>query len=202
MDSTVLYAEGRDGGPVTQRDEETASPYNTYLHKGLPPTPTCFPSPAALAAAISPPPGSWLYFVVVEANGTKRSPTPTPSSRPTRSWPNSAVSERRRSGTPGPVGRHDRGGCRRGPVQHSLSPLLHNTAFAELGVDWVSVGFPVPAGEATGCPGRHAGPRDPWPLGHHAPQGGGRGIGRPAERTGRAAAVGELRDQRRWGALR
>ena len=32
------------------------------------------------------------------------------------------------------------------PVAHSLSPLLHNTAFAELGLDWVSVGFPVPAG--------------------------------------------------------
>ena len=34
------------------------------------------------------------------------------------------------------------------PVAHSLSPLLHNTAFAALGVDWVSVGFPVPAGQA------------------------------------------------------
>ncbi len=32
------------------------------------------------------------------------------------------------------------------PVAHSLSPLLHNTAFAELGVNWVSVGFRVPAG--------------------------------------------------------
>jgi shikimate dehydrogenase len=34
------------------------------------------------------------------------------------------------------------------PVAHSLSPLLHNTAFAELGLDWVSVGFRVPAGHA------------------------------------------------------
>ena len=34
------------------------------------------------------------------------------------------------------------------PVAHSLSPLLHNTAFAELGLDWVSVGFPVKAGQA------------------------------------------------------
>jgi len=33
------------------------------------------------------------------------------------------------------------------PVGHSLSPLLHNTAFAALGIDWVSVGFPVAAGE-------------------------------------------------------
>jgi shikimate dehydrogenase len=34
------------------------------------------------------------------------------------------------------------------PVAHSLSPLLHNTAFAALGLDWVSVGFPVAAGQA------------------------------------------------------
>ena len=30
------------------------------------------------------------------------------------------------------------------PVAHSLSPRLHNAAFAELGLDWVSVGFAVP----------------------------------------------------------
>ena len=34
------------------------------------------------------------------------------------------------------------------PVDHSLSPLLHNTAFVEMGLDWVSVGFPVAAGQA------------------------------------------------------
>lgn len=32
------------------------------------------------------------------------------------------------------------------PVSHSLSPLLHNTAFTEMGLDWASVAFPVPAG--------------------------------------------------------
>ncbi len=32
------------------------------------------------------------------------------------------------------------------PVAHSLSPLLHNTAFAEMGLDWVSVGFRVGSG--------------------------------------------------------
>jgi shikimate dehydrogenase len=34
------------------------------------------------------------------------------------------------------------------PVDHSLSPLLHNTAFVEMGLDWVSVGFSVAAGQA------------------------------------------------------
>jgi len=37
------------------------------------------------------------------------------------------------------------------PIDHSLSPLLHNTAFAALGLDWVSVGFRVPDGSAAGA---------------------------------------------------
>jgi UPF0755 protein len=71
MDSTVLYAEGRDGGTVTSADLQTRTPYNTYLNKGLTPTPICFPSRAALQAALSPPVGSWLYFVVVQKDGTE-----------------------------------------------------------------------------------------------------------------------------------
>ncbi len=35
------------------------------------------------------------------------------------------------------------------PVTHSLSPVLHNAAFAALGLDWVSVPFRVPAGEGS-----------------------------------------------------
>ncbi len=71
MDSTVLYAEGRDGGPVTSKDLRIQSPYNSYLNKGLTPTPICFPSRTALEAALHPPPGSWLFFVVVESDGTE-----------------------------------------------------------------------------------------------------------------------------------
>ncbi len=71
MDSTVLYSEGRDGGPVTKADLALHSPYNTYLNKGLTPTPICFPSEAALRATLNPPPGTWLYFVVVQKDGTE-----------------------------------------------------------------------------------------------------------------------------------
>ena len=33
------------------------------------------------------------------------------------------------------------------PVRHSLSPALHNAAFAALGLDWTYVAFEVPAGQ-------------------------------------------------------
>lgn len=33
------------------------------------------------------------------------------------------------------------------PVRHSLSPVLHNTAYEALGLDWVYVAFELPAGE-------------------------------------------------------
>ena len=69
MDSTVLYALGQDGGPVTSQDLKTQSPYNTYLNTGLTPTPICMPSMDALRAAVDPPPGGWLYFVLVQKNG-------------------------------------------------------------------------------------------------------------------------------------
>ncbi len=71
MDSTVLYAEGRDGGPVTPADEATPTPYNTYLNTGLTPTPICFPSALALRAALHPPAGDWLYFELTSPDGSE-----------------------------------------------------------------------------------------------------------------------------------
>ena len=69
MDSTVLYALGQDGGGVTAQDLKIQSPYNTYLNTGLTPTPICMPSMDALRAAVDPPAGAWLYFVLVQKNG-------------------------------------------------------------------------------------------------------------------------------------
>ncbi len=71
MDSTVLYSEHRDGGRVTPADLALDTPYNTYRHAGLTPTPICFPSKASLQAALAPTPGNWLYFVVVSKDGTE-----------------------------------------------------------------------------------------------------------------------------------
>jgi len=66
LDSTVKYVNGLDG-KLTTTDKERAqdSPYNTYLHAGLPPTPINGPGKAALDAAAHPASGSWLYFVAV-----------------------------------------------------------------------------------------------------------------------------------------
>ncbi len=70
MDSTVLYALGQDGGQVTAADEHYNSPYNSYLHAGLPPTPICTSSRAALSATMNPPEGAWLFFTLVSKDGT------------------------------------------------------------------------------------------------------------------------------------
>jgi UPF0755 protein len=71
MDSTVLYALGQDGGTVTPQDLQLQTPYNTYLNKGLTPTPICSPSVNALRAAVDPPPGGWLFFELVNKDGTE-----------------------------------------------------------------------------------------------------------------------------------
>jgi UPF0755 protein len=71
MNATVLYSLGQDGGTVTPGDLKLQTPYNTYLNLGLTPTPICSPSPQALSAAVHPPAGSWLYFVLVKKDGTE-----------------------------------------------------------------------------------------------------------------------------------
>ncbi|MFE9371121.1 endolytic transglycosylase MltG [Streptomyces sp. NPDC006711] len=71
MDSTLNYALNRSTPATTTRDTKTDSPYNTYEHKGLPPTPIGNPGQQALDAAIRPTPGNWLYFVTVAPGDTR-----------------------------------------------------------------------------------------------------------------------------------
>jgi UPF0755 protein len=65
VDATVLYGLGRTKGALTKSDLDKNTPYNTRVHAGLPPTPISLPSPAALQAALQPPEGPWLYYVLV-----------------------------------------------------------------------------------------------------------------------------------------
>ena len=66
LDSTVNYAIGGSELHLTAAQLATDSPYNTYLHKGLPPGPINSPGDAAIAAALSPAKGTWLYFVATD----------------------------------------------------------------------------------------------------------------------------------------
>ncbi len=69
MDSTVKYPLGIDAGAVTSAMLATVTPYNTYLHAGLTPTPICTVSTDSLHAVLHAPAGPWLYFVVVDKQG-------------------------------------------------------------------------------------------------------------------------------------
>jgi UPF0755 protein len=65
-DPTVVYAarlNGRPIGPITQRDLDFDSPYNTYRYAGLPPGPIASPGEASIRAAFNPEAGDFLYFV-------------------------------------------------------------------------------------------------------------------------------------------
>ena len=70
MDATVLYAIGQRKSSLTLADLDVDSPYNTRKFGGLPPTPIATPGRESLAAAMNPEPGEWLYFVLVDRDGT------------------------------------------------------------------------------------------------------------------------------------
>ncbi|RCV87749.1 endolytic transglycosylase MltG [Billgrantia montanilacus] len=63
-DPTVIYGMGeRYEGRITRADLREATPYNTYVIDGMPPTPIAMPGRASLEAAVDPLPGETLYFV-------------------------------------------------------------------------------------------------------------------------------------------
>lgn len=66
LDSTLNYGLGRKTVSVTIADTRKPGPYNTYLNKGLPPTPINSPGEAALEAALEPDDGDWLYWVTTD----------------------------------------------------------------------------------------------------------------------------------------
>lgn len=63
-DPTVIYGMGeRFEGNIRRRDLREDTPYNTYVHAGLTPTPICMPGADAIRAVLQPAPGKDLYFV-------------------------------------------------------------------------------------------------------------------------------------------
>jgi UPF0755 protein len=62
-DPTVRYAVKNFKGKILFRDLKSDSPYNTYMHKGFPPTPISSPGRESILAAINPAKSDYLYFV-------------------------------------------------------------------------------------------------------------------------------------------
>ena len=63
-DPTVIYGMGADfDGNLRRVDLQTDHPWNTYVRKGLPPTPIAMPGAAALQATLHPATSKALYFV-------------------------------------------------------------------------------------------------------------------------------------------
>ena len=161
VDATLRY--GQDPSTPFSTLKELDTPYNSYLHTGLPPTPITNPSRASIAAAMNPAPNPdpttscqnqdtkkepclWLYYVLADKDGrhvfatneadhaTWLGPACFWSARLTYS-----CLELFRSHELGVIG---------APITHSLSPALHNAAFAAVGLDWCCVAFEVADGDA------------------------------------------------------
>lgn len=69
MCATVQYALPEWKEVLTYEDLQTPSPYNTYLHKGLPPAPICSPSLASIRAVLDPAAADYLYYVATGDGG-------------------------------------------------------------------------------------------------------------------------------------
>ena len=66
IDAAIVYAQGGDAEHI---DTSLDSPYNTYLHTGLTPTPIANPGLSSLKAALSPESHDYYYYVLNPATG-------------------------------------------------------------------------------------------------------------------------------------
>ena len=70
IDATIVYLlGGLPEGGLSLDDLQIESPYNTYLNKGLPPTPISGTRLASLRAAAAPAETDYLYYVLSDADG-------------------------------------------------------------------------------------------------------------------------------------
>lgn len=66
-DPTVLYALGKHKDRVLYKDLQVDSPYNTYIHQGLPPGPIANAGEMSIEAALQPAATDYLYFLATPA---------------------------------------------------------------------------------------------------------------------------------------
>jgi UPF0755 protein len=69
LDSTVNYPLDRQALRTTPEDRARVGAYNSYAVAGLPPTPIAAPGRDALASALAPEEGPWLFFVRCQPDG-------------------------------------------------------------------------------------------------------------------------------------
>jgi UPF0755 protein len=69
IDATSRYEAELAGRSRNQINFNSTSPYNTRRQKGLPPTPIASPGRDAIAAALHPADGPWIYYVLQDAQG-------------------------------------------------------------------------------------------------------------------------------------
>ncbi|MDQ6951860.1 MAG: endolytic transglycosylase MltG [Mariprofundales bacterium] len=90
IDPTVIYGiyqrDGSFSGNITRRDLHANTPWNTYRHKGLPPTPICHPGSASLRAAAQPASSDALYFVADGHGGHRFATTLATHQRNVAHW--------------------------------------------------------------------------------------------------------------------
>lgn len=63
VDATLEYTFAHHKTTITLADLARDTPYNTYLHRGLPPSPIANPGEPSLQAAFHPQPSQFLYYV-------------------------------------------------------------------------------------------------------------------------------------------
>ncbi len=88
-DPTIIYGltQGEPlGRPIRQSELERATPYNTYVISGLPPTPIANPGRAAIEAVLNPADTDDLFFVADGAGGHVFAPTLEEHNRNVAKW--------------------------------------------------------------------------------------------------------------------
>jgi len=70
LDSTVMYVIGNKD-KLLLTDLQAESPYNTYLHEGLPPGPIASPGLTALQAAAAPATTDYIYYIMDHKDGSQ-----------------------------------------------------------------------------------------------------------------------------------